>query len=689
MLEKARKRIRQLTNELNVHNYRYYVLDEPVIDDAEYDRLMRELQELEKKYPELKNPDSPSQRVGGEPLESFDQVKHEVPMLSLNNAFTTEDVVAFDRRIQDKLKKDNDLISINYFCEPKIDGVAISLLYRDGVFVRAATRGDGSIGEDITANARTIKSIPLGLLGNYYPALLEVRGEVYMTKSSFKALNDRVKTKGEKIFVNPRNAAAGSLRLLDSRITAKRDLSMYCYSIGSVRGGKLPSSHGEQLKKLRHWGFRICPETKSVQGINACIKYYEEIYAKRDQLPYAIDGVVYKVDEIKYQNILGFIAKSPRWALAQKFPAEEEISILQAIQFQVGRTGAITPVARLKPVFVGGATVSNATLHNMDILQRIDVRIGDSVVVRRAGEVIPQIASVVLELRPENATPVPVPSECPVCHSPIKKKEGDSVMRCEAKLFCEAQRKEAIKHFASLEALNIEGLGDKLAEQLVDSDLIKSPADLYYLKEKDIAALERQGIKSAENLVSAIEKSKHTTFSRFLYALGIEGVGVETANKLAYTFASLEALRQAIQTNLQDSEISKIVDIGPVVTDHIIEFFQNEHNKKVVDALISPQRCGIHWDTTDFSTEQKANLPLSGMTFVLTGGMEKMTRSQAKARLEALGAKTTDSVSKNTNYVVEAAGAGSKLEKARQLKLIILNEQRFLEFLADHESNIS
>lgn len=687
LLENAEKRIRELTETINFHNYRYYVLDEPLIDDAEYDRLMRELQRLENQFPQLKYPDSPSQRVGGEPLESFRQIKHEEPMLSLNNAFTIKEVFEFDRRIKDELKKEEDaLSSVDYICEPKLDGVAISLLYRDGLLEHAATRGDGAIGEEITANARTIKGIPFRLFGDDYPILLEVRGEVYMPKHSFKILNERAKAKGEKIFVNPRNAAAGSLRLLDSKITAERDLFICCYSIGSVEGGVLPSTHGEHLKKLKQWGFRICPEVQKVQDVDACIEYYNGIKDKRDELSYAIDGVVYKVDEIKHRKILGFIAKAPLWAIAHKFPAEEEISIIEAIEFQVGRTGSLTPVARLSPVFVGGATISNASLHNMDILQRLDVRDGDSVVVRRAGDVIPQVVSVIVELRAQNAVPTELPIVCPECNSPVKRVKGESVIRCGAGLFCKAQRKEAIKHFASLHALNIDGLGDKVVEQLVNVGLIESPVDLFGLKEEQIAKLEGQGAKSARNLILAINKSRHTTYSRFLYALGIKGVGVETAKSLSDAFARLKELMTATEADFEAKRNNyEFSNIGPVVIYNIIEFFQNDLNKKVVEALIDPNIGGIHWDEKKIDLDQKTTFPLIGMVFVLTGSMEDMTRSQAKAHLEALGGKVSNSVSKNTNYVIAAPGAGSKLDKAKELKLNILNEQEFLKFLRNYE----
>jgi DNA ligase (NAD+) len=689
-LEDTKKRIRELTETINFHNYRYYVLDEPLIDDAEYDRLMRELQGLEKEFPGLKRSDSPSQRVGGEPLDSFRQVEHEEPMLSLNNAFTIKEVFEFDRRIKDELKKEEDaLSSVDYICEPKLDGVAISLLYRDGLLEHAATRGDGETGEEITANARTIKGIPFRLFGDDYPPLLEVRGEVYMPKSSFKILNERALAKGEKTFVNPRNAAAGSLRLLDPKITAGRDLFIYCYSIGYVEGGVLPASHGEQLKKLKQWRFRICPEVQAVQGINACIEYYNEINDKRDGLSYAIDGVVYKVDKIEYRTKLGFIAKAPLWAIAHKFPAEEETSVIEAIEFQVGRTGSLTPVARLSPVFVGGATISNASLHNMDILQRLDVRIGDTVVVRRAGDVIPQVVSVMLELRDQNAVPTELPIVCPECNSPVKKMEGESVIRCEAGLLCKAQRKEAIKHFASLHALNIDGLGDKVVEQFVSAGLIENPVDLFSLKEEEIAKLEGQGAKSGRNLISAIDKSRHTTFQRFLYAINIRGVGVEAAKELTKYFPSLDVLMTATEDEFKAiKEVQKNKEpsvIGDKVIKNIIDFFTDDLNLKTVEALTNPNKCGIYWDKKDTSLEQETGFPLEGKVFVLTGKLEKMPRLKAEARLKELGADVSRSVSKKTDYIIAGPGAGLKLEKAQELKLNILDEQGFIELLNKYE----
>jgi len=680
--EEAKERISQLIQEIQFHDHRYYVLDKPIVDDTEYDRLIRELQDLEHEYPELKKNDSPTQRVGGEPLASFKEVAHELPMLSLDNAFTIKQVHEFHHRVIEKLEDIDRLLSIQYVCEPKIDGVAISLLYRGGILVRAATRGNGTVGEDITENARTIRSIPLKLVDKDYPELLEVRGEVFITKSNFKALNEKISALGEKPFVNPRNAAAGSLRLLDPKITHSRKLSMYCYAIGVVENYELTSSHAEQLSKLSSWGFNICPEIKKVNKIDECIDYYERLYAERENLAYHIDGVVYKVDDITVQKILGNTAKSPRWASAHKFPAEEELSELLAVEFQVGRTGVITPVGRLSPVFVGGATVTNATLHNIDILQRLDVRIGDSVVVRRAGDVIPQIASVVIERRPRNAISLSLPEQCPICHSQVERIEGEALLRCNAGISCRAQLKESIKHFASLHALNIEGLGDKLVEQLVDSAFVKSPVDLFRLDISKIRSLERQGSKSSEKIISSIDKSKHTTFNRFLYALNIKGVGVEISKKLSLAFRNIDELINADEIYLSNKHIE---DLGPIVIHNIVSFFKNIENRKVVESLIDPAICGIYWDTLEKNFLNNKRLALEGNTFVLTGKLNTMTRNEAKERLERLGAKVVDAVSRKTNFVIAGIDAGLNLGKAQELKLEILDEIKFLEFLSKYE----
>jgi DNA ligase (NAD+) len=681
-LEDIKKRIKELIEEINDHNYRYHVIDDPFVDDAEYDRLMRELQSIEKVYPELMQIDSPSQRVGGEPLKEFKEVKHTVPMLSLENAFTIEEVLEFDRKNKVVQKKYSDSDSVEYCCELKLDGVAISLLYLNGTFERAATRGDGDTGDDISENARTIIGVPIRLSGNDYPRLLEVRGEVFITKKSFQKLNENLIRNGEKPFVNPRNAAAGSLKLLDPKITAKRELSIFCYSIGFAQDGGLPTTQEAQLHKLDQWGFETCSETKKVQDIKGCIEFYTEIQEKRPNLPYDIDGVVYKINNINLREFIGSVANAPRWAKAHKFPPEEEKSVVESIEFQVGRTGTLTPVARIFPVFVGGVTVSNASLHNMDLLQRLDIRVGDNIVVRRAGDVIPQIASVLIELRPQNAVPTRIPIACPVCHSPVKNEQGESAIRCDAGLSCLAQQKEAIKHFASLHALNIDGLGDKLVEQLVDKNFIKNPADLFKLREQDVANLERQGAKSAENLISAINQCKHTTYNRFLYALGIRGVGVENAKVLSNAFPNLSDLMKATRSDFDERNAKgALTGIGSVVIDNIIEFVQNDSNIKVIEALLDPDKGGIYWDDLKLSVENKKNLPLDGKIFVLTGKLEMMSRPKAASRLEVLGAKVSNSVSKNTDYVVVGSDAGSKLKKAQELEINILTEEDFLDFL--------
>ena len=681
-LEKIKNRLKELIEEINNHNYRYHVLDDPFVDDAEYDRLMRELQNIEKEYPELAQIDSPSQRVGGEPLKKFEEVVHELPMLSLNNAFTKEEVLDFDRRIKNKQIEKGILNSPEYHCELKLDGVAISLLYRNGEFERAATRGDGIRGEDISANARTIESVRLRLLGENYPDVLEVRGEVFITKKNFKKLNENLARNNEKLFVNPRNAAAGSLKLLDSKITAKRDLSLYCYSIGFSQAGDLPRTQELQLEKLSEWGFQVCPETKKAQNINECLQFYDEIEKKRENLAYDIDGVVYKINNIRDRELIGSVAKAPLWALAHKFPAEEEKTVVEAIEFQVGRTGILTPVARVSPIFVGGATVSNASLHNMDLLKRLDVRVGDSVVIRRAGDVIPQIASVLVELRPGNAIPTKIPKLCPVCSSPVKKKPGESAIKCEAGFSCLAQQKETIKHFSSLHALNIEGLGDKLVDQLVDEGLVEDPSDLFLLEEEKVIKLERQGLKSSKNLVSSIRKSRNTTYSRFLYALGIGGVGTETAKILSNAFPNFHELMKATEADFEAKRQKKeITRIGSVVINNIISFFQNNSNLRVIEDLLDPNKGNIHWN----KEVKNKNLTLEGMVFVLTGKLEQMPRDIATIRLEALGAKVSKSVSKNTDYVVVGADAGSKLKKAQELEVDILNEQDFIDFLRKAE----
>ena len=674
ILEQVRAEYEQLKDELNQHNHSYYVLDEPTIPDSEYDRSMRRLQEIEQQYPELLSDDSPSQRVGGAPLPSFSQVSHAVPMLSLDNAFSDEELEAFDRRISDRLNYKTDQ-QIDYVCEPKLDGVAVSLLYRDRLLVRGATRGDGKVGEDITANVRTINSIPLKLSGAGIPELLEVRGEIYLPRSGFDKINAVAMAKGDKPFVNPRNAAAGSLRQLDSKITASRPLEMCAYSVGQFQGGETPDSHLNMLKALGGWGFKINTYVEAVQGIAACEAYYERMQERRDQLPYDIDGIVYKVNDLSLQQRLGFVAKAPRWAIARKFPAQEEMTQLLDVEFQVGRTGALTPVARLAPVFVGGVTVSNATLHNGDEIARLGLCIGDTVIIRRAGDVIPKVAAVVLDRRPADAKPILFPENCPVCQSPVRRIEGEAVARCSGGLFCGAQSKEAIKHFASRKAMDIDGLGDKLVELLVDRGLIYSPADLYELTAAKIADLDRMGEKSAQNLIDAIAASRQTTLGKFLFALGIREVGEATGQTLARNFGSLEAIIEADQDALLEVD-----DIGPVVAYYIRDFFRNPDNLSIINAL---RESGVSWDDIDISAQDSQ--PLKGQTWVLTGGMEIMSRAEAKDRLQELGAKVAGSVSAKTSQVVAGPGAGSKLTKAQSLDIPVLDEQQFLAFLEGHK----
>ncbi|MDR3490889.1 MAG: NAD-dependent DNA ligase LigA [Gammaproteobacteria bacterium] len=670
MTEKSiRERIEQLRKEINEHNYHYYVLSDPVISDAEFDRVFRELQELEKANPQLITLDSPTQRVGAKPLSAFTQVTHQIPMLSLDNAFTDAEVHAFDKRIHDRLHINTEL---EYVCEPKLDGLAVSLHYEDGIFVQGATRGDGETGEDITENLRTIATVPLKLRGKGYPSTLEVRGEVYMPKAGFLALNKKAEIHGEKLFANPRNAAAGSLRQLDPRITAKRPLALFCYGIGVYKGKDIPSTHNEILKELKEWGFIVNPEIEVVTGIDKCLKFYERIGKIRSELVYEIDGVVYKVNQLKEQERLGFVSRAPRWAVAHKFPAEQATTVLEDVEFQVGRTGALTPVARLKPVFVSGVTVSNATLHNMDEVRRKDIYIGDTVIIQRAGDVIPEVVEVIKKLRPAHAKKINLPKDCPVCHSKIEQIEGEAIARCSGGLYCSAQRKEAIKHFASRRAMDIEGLGDKLVEQLVDADLIKNPADLYTLTLDQLSGLERMAEKSAQNLLDALEKSKKTTFARFLYALGIREVGEATAKSLARHYGDLESLFNATQEDLQT-----IRDVGPVVAKHAAMFFSENHNKKVIEKLLT---VGIHWPKT---IKSDANLPLKDKTFVLTGTLQDFSREEAKEKLENLGAKVAGSVSAKTSYVVVGADAGSKLKKAQELGVSIMDEKAFSDFLRE------
>ena len=665
------KQIESLREQIRHHNYRYHVLDDPEVPDIEYDRLMRELQALEKEHPELVTPDSPTQRVGDAPMASFGTVTHRVPMLSLDNAFTAEELQDFHRRVTARLElEESD--SLRYAAEPKLDGAAVSLLYENGVLVRGATRGDGTTGEDITHNVRTIESIPLHLIGKNYPSLLEVRGEVFMPKAGFEAYNEKARAAGEKTFVNPRNAAAGSLRQLDPKLTAARPLDIYVYFVGESEGAPLPTKHSEILDQLQEWGLKTCPERRAVDGVAGCLEFYEEIGAKRQALPYEIDGVVYKVDELSQQRELGYVSRAPRWAIAHKFPAQEELTTVLDIEFQVGRTGALTPVARLEPVFVGGVTVSNATLHNIDELNRKDVRVGDTVIVRRAGDVIPEVVSVLDKRRPKGTKPIGLPEVCPVCRSAVTREEGEAVARCAGGLFCSAQRAEALKHFVSRKAMNVDGLGARMIEQLVAVDRLNTPADIYSLRVDELAAMERMGEKSAANLVTAIEKSKATTLARFLYALGIREVGEATAASLAAFFGKLSGIVAA-----SEEELLGVADVGPIVASRIRSFFDEPHNLDVIQQL---RQSGVVWTETE-PQASPADGPLSGKTFVLTGTLAEMTRDDAKVLIQKRGGKVTGSVSKKTDYVVYGEKAGSKLTKAQSLGVDTLDEAEFLNLI--------
>ena len=660
----------ELRDIITEHNYQYYVLDDPRVPDAEYDRLFRELQDLEAQYPDIVTPDTPTRRVGASVETTFEEVVHRIPMLSLDNAFSDEELRDFDRRVRDRLKTEED---IEYVCEPKLDGLAVSLHYESGVLTRAATRGDGYTGEDITANIRTIPSVPLRLRGDNVPELVEVRGEVYMPREGFETLNKRLADKGEKTFVNPRNAAAGSLRQKKPTVTARRPLELCAYSVALEDESRLPATHWEGLQQVGAWGFRINPEMRRATGAEDCLQAYNELMDKRASLPYEIDGIVFKVNSLALQRQLGFVSRAPRWAIAQKFPAQEELTVIEDVEFQVGRTGAITPVARLKPVFVGGVTVSNATLHNMDEIQRLGVRIGDTVFVRRAGDVIPQVVKVVAERRPDNAREVQLPDACPVCQSDIVQIEGEVVARCSGGLFCPAQRKEAIRHYASRKALDIEGLGDKWIDILVDRELVTTVADLYLLKKADLTGLERMGDKSAGNLIDAIDRSRHPVLWKFLYALGIREVGEATAKALASHFGTLEAIGEADEDALQS-----VPDVGPIVAGHIRSFFDQTHNQETIQAL---KDAGVQWQTEEITASEK---PLKGETWVLTGSLSDMTRDDAKAKLESLGAKVAGSVSGKTSCVVAGEAAGSKLTKAENLGVPVMDESAFVEFLGTH-----
>ena len=665
-------RIQQLVSLLNQYNYQYYVLDEPTVTDSEYDRLFRELQALEQQEPESIQPDSPTQKVGGAVLDKFEQVTHEVPMLSLDNAMVEDEFVAFNKRMNDRLKTEQEF---EFCCEPKLDGLAVSLLYENGQLVRAATRGDGAVGENITENVKTIKSIPLKLRGGKIPARVEIRGEVFMWLDGFRAFNENALKQGTKPMVNPRNGAAGSLRQLDSKITASRPLAFYAYGLGVVSEEfDLAENHFDRLMQVKALGMPVCPEIRKVQGVKGVLAFYREIGEKRASLNYEIDGTVLKINDVAIQQTLGFVARAPRWAIAYKFPAQEEMTRLNDVEFQVGRTGAITPVAKLEPVFVGGVTVSNATLHNAEEIERLGIKIGDTVIIRRAGDVIPQVVSVVLERRSDDAQDIHYPTECPVCQSKVEKPEGEAVTRCTAGLYCGAQRKEAIKHFASRKAMDIDGLGDKIVEQLVDEGLILSPADLFALTAEQIAGLERMGPKSAENLVIALVEAKQTTLPKFLYSLGIREVGEATAANLANHFLTLDAIKQA------DLEaLLAVSDVGPIVAEYVLGFFREAHNLEVIDKLIE---AGVTWPAIEAKSEDEQ--PLAGLTYVLTGTLSQMGRSEAKAHFVSLGAKVAGSVSAKTHYLVAGEKAGSKLTKAQDLGVNVLTEDDMLALFASH-----
>lgn len=659
--------IDNLRKTLRQYEYEYHVLDNPTVPDSEYDRLFHQLKALELEHPEFLTSDSPTQRVGAKPLSGFSQIRHEIPMLSLDNAFSDEEFNAFVKRIEDRL-----IIlpkPLTFCCEPKLDGLAVSILYVNGALTQAATRGDGTTGEDITANIRTIRNIPLQLLTDNPPARLEVRGEVFMPHAGFERLNEYALEHGEKTFANPRNAAAGSLRQLDPNITSKRPLVLNAYGIGIAEGVELPNTHYARLQWLKSIGIPVNPEIRLCNGTNEVLDFYRDIQNKRSSLGYDIDGTVLKINDIALQNELGFISKAPRWAIAYKFPAQEELTVLNDVEFQVGRTGAITPVAKLEPVFVAGVTVSNATLHNGDEIERLNIAIGDTVVIRRAGDVIPQIIGVLHERRPDNAKPIIFPTNCPVCDSQIIRIEGEAVARCTGGLFCAAQRKEALKHFVSRKAMDIDGVGGKLIEQLVDRELIHTPADLFKLDLTTLTRLERMGAKSAENALNSLEKAKSTTLARFIFALGIREVGETTALNLANHFKTLDALKAADLEQLQ-----QVPDVGEVVANRIFVFWREAHNVAVVEDLIAQ---GVHWETVEVK-EASENL-FKDKTVVLTGTLTQMGRNEAKALLQQLGAKVSGSVSSKTDFVIAGDAAGSKLAKAQELNIPVLTEEEFLE----------
>ncbi|KTD48300.1 NAD-dependent DNA ligase LigA [Legionella quateirensis] len=669
--DEIKEQIKTLRDLIQTYDHHYYVLDEPLVPDVEYDRNFRTLQQLEAEYPQFLTPDSPTQRVSGTPADAFMPVSHKQPMLSLSNVFTDEELQAFIKRATDKLDEpDQQLI---FTCEPKLDGLAVNMTYEHGVLTHAATRGDGATGENITANIKTISSVPLKLRTANPPRLIEIRGEVYIPKAGFEAYNKKARETGEKTFVNPRNAAAGSLRQLNPAVTASRPLAIYCYGIGACEGYKLPDSHWEQLQLLKAFGFRVSAESKKEIGMDGCLEYYHRMLEKRQQLPFEIDGVVYKIDSIPLQQQLGFVSRAPRFACAHKFPASEEMTQLLAVDFQVGRTGALTPVARLVPVSVGGVTVSNATLHNMDEIARKDIRIGDTVIVRRAGDVIPEVVSVVLAKRPALTEAIVLPAHCPVCGSDVVREEGEAIARCIGGLFCKAQLKRMMWHFASRKAMYIEGLGSVLIEQLVDEGLVRHLADLYELDLPTLANLPRMGEKSAQNLLLALEQSKNTTFNRFLYALGIREIGESSARVLAEHYSDISMIQSA-----SVDELMSLHDIGPVGASYIVHFFAQPHNLEVINRLLE---LGVHWPKTEKKQINQDN-PFFGKTVVLTGTLESMGREEAKAQLLTMGAKVSGSVSAKTDYVIAGSEAGSKLIKANELGVRVLDEEEFKEMLS-------
>ncbi|OTP82238.1 NAD-dependent DNA ligase LigA [Gilliamella apicola] len=676
-MEDVTEQLTSLRNLIRHYEYCYYVLDAPEIPDSEYDKLIKQLQKIEQQYPNMITIDSPTQRVGGTPLAQFASIKHKLPMLSLDNVFDESSFIAFNKRVKDRLHY-NEKEQVEYCCELKLDGLAVSILYENGKFSKAATRGDGTTGEDITANVRTIKTIPLVLIGENIPARLEVRGEVFMTHKGFAKLNADAEKRNEKVFANPRNAAAGSLRQLDPKITARRPLSFYCYGVGIIEGSSLPDTHYDRLMQFKAWGLPVSDKVEKQQGAQAALDYFKKIGEQRMSLDFDIDGVVIKVNSIALQNELGFVARAPRWATAFKFPAQEEVTQLNKVDFQVGRTGAITPVARLEPVSVAGVIVSNATLHNSDEIARLGIREGDYVTVRRAGDVIPKIVAVILDRRPADTKEIVFPTHCPICGSLIVRDEGQAISRCAGGLICPAQRKEALKHFVSRRAMNVDGMGDKIIEQLVDKDYVKTPADLYKLNLPTLCSLDKIGEKSANNLLNALNASKNTTLSRFIFALGIPNVGEVTAENLVNQLGNLSAIENASLEQLQT-----VNDIGVVIAESIIDFFQEPHNRNVIEQLTS-EEINIHWqDVTPQTQTTIVDSPFSGITVVLTGTLSLLTRDEAKNKLKQLGAKVTGSVSKNTDLVIAGEAAGSKLDKAQELGIKVIDEQEMLNLLAE------